>query len=130
MSSTVKAKATMAFDAEENGLSSESDLADLTDRLVSLGQYLKSANFTGKQASTGPKRDPRKQSQGPGPSAAGPFHNKPPVQCYKCNGWGHYQRQCPNRTKVTFSAERENDNGEETAEGGSTPPRDTANPPQ
>ena len=77
-SSTMKAKATTAFDARENGLSSESNLADLTDRLVSLGQYLKSANFTGKQASTGPKRDPRKQSQGPGPSAAGPFHNKPP----------------------------------------------------
>ena len=130
MSSTTKVKAATAFDAEENGSSPESDLADLTDRLVSLGQYLKSANFTGKQASIGPKRDLGKQLQGLGPSATGPFHNKPPVQCYKCNGWGHYQRQCPNQTKVAFLTERENDNGEETAEGGSTPPRDTANPPQ
>ena len=130
MSSTTKAKAATALDAKENALIPESDLADLTDCLVSLGQYLKSANFVGKSAGTGPKRDPQKQSQGPGPSAAGPFHNKPPVQCYKCNGWGHYQRQCPNRMKVTFSAEKENDKGEETAEGGFTPPRDTANPPQ
>ena len=88
---TTKMKAATAFEAEESPSGPESDLTDLTDHLVSLGQYLKSANFTGKSAGTGPKRDPRKQSQGPGPSAAGPFHNKPPVQCYKCNGWGHYQ---------------------------------------
>ena len=130
MSSTAKAKAVAAFKAGEDSSSPESDLTDLTDRLVSLGQYLKSANFTGKPTGAGPKRDPRKQLQGPGPSAARPFHNKPPVQCYKCNGWGHYQRQCPNRAKVTFSGERENKNGEETKEGGSTPPRDTVNPPQ
>ena len=129
-SSTAKAKAVAAFEAGEGSSSPEPDLTDLTDHLVSLGQYLKSANFTGKPTGTGPKRDPRKQLQGPGPSAAGPFHNKPPVQCYKCNGWGHYQRQCPNRAKVTFSGERENENGEETKEGGSTPPRDAVNPPQ
>ena len=129
-SSTAKAKAAVAFEAGDGPLSPESDLTDLTDHLVSLGHYLKGANFTGKTSGTGPKRDPRKQLQGPGPSAAGPFHNKPPVQCYKCNGWGHYQHQCPNRTKVTFLVERENDNGEETTEGGSTPPRDMINPPQ
>ena len=90
-------------------------------QLKLLGQYLKSATFTAKTKFSKSSQDPRNQSQGPGPLAAGPFRNSPPVQCYKCNCWGHYQRQCPNREKVTVANDRENSQGEDTREGGSTP---------
>ena len=87
---------------------------DLNEQLKSLGQYLKSATFKAKMKFSKSSRDPWKQSQGPGPSMASPFQDRPPVQCYKCNSWGHYQRQCPNREKVTFANERENSQGKET----------------
>ena len=61
-SSTAKAKAVAALGAGEGSSSPESDLTDLTNHLVSLGQYLKSANFTGKSTGAGRKGDPRKQS--------------------------------------------------------------------
>ena len=105
-------------------------LNDLNEQLKSLGQYLKSATFTAKTKFSKSSQDPRNQSQDPGPSAAGPFRNRPPVQCYKCNGWGHYQRQCPNREKVTFANDRENSQGEEMRVGGSNPQREQTNPPQ
>ena len=89
-------------------------LNDLNEQLKSLGQYLKSATFTAKSKFSKLNRDPWNQSQGPGLSAAGLFWDRPPVQCYKCNSWGHYQRQCPNREKVTFANDRENSQGEET----------------
>ena len=104
--------------------------ADLNEQLKSLGQYLKSATFTTKSKFLKSSRDPWNQSQGPGMSSAGPFWDCPPVQCYKCNGWGHYQWQCPNRDKVTFTNEMENSQGEETREGGSTPQQEPTNPPQ
>lgn len=30
------------------------------------------------------------------------------IQCYECNGYGHYARQCPNRKKALQAAEEEN----------------------
>ena len=41
------------------------------------------------------KEDPRKQVKGPSTSAAGPFKpDQKPMQCYKCEGWGHGWREC------------------------------------
>ena len=96
-------------------------LNDLNEQLKSLGQYIKSTTFTAQTKFSKSSRDPQNQSQGPGPSAAWPFWDRPPVECYKCNGWGHYQRQSPNQEKVTFTNERENSQGKEMREGGSTP---------
>ena len=101
----MKAKAITMIEPEKEAETSGFGLDDLNEQLKSLGQYL--------------SRDTRNQSQGQGLSAAGPFRDRLPVQCYKCNGWGHYQRQCPNREKVTFANERENSQGEEMREGGS-----------
>ena len=125
-----KAKAVTVIEPNGENEASGIGLNDLNEQLKSLGQYLKSATFTAKTKFSKSSQDPRNQSQGPGPSAAGPFRNRPPVQCYKCNGWGHYQRQCPNREKVTFANDRENSQGEEMREGVSTPQWQQTNPPQ
>ena len=116
-----KAKAVTVIEPDKESEVSGVGLNDLNEQLKSLGQYLKSATFTAKTKFSKYSRDPHNQSQGPGPSAAGPFWDRLLVQCYKCNGWGHYQRQCPNHEKVTFANERENSQGEEMREGGSTP---------
>ena len=126
----MKAKSVTVVKPEREVKTPRIGLNDLNEQLKSLEQYLKSTTFTTKSKFSKPHRDPRHQSQGPGPSAARPFRDRPPVQCYRCNGWRHYQRQCPNKEKVSFPNERENSQGEETQEGGSTPQRETANPPQ
>ena len=61
-------------DADTSGIG----ISDLNEQLKSLGQYLKSATFTAKSKFSKPNRDPRNQSQGPGPSVAGPFQDHPP----------------------------------------------------
>ena len=66
-----------------------------------------------------------------GTSSAGPFRRgKKPVQCYRCNGWGHYKLQCPNEEPIEGSREWENLHGEETKEGGPLPQEQEANPQQ
>ena len=91
-----KVKAVTMIEPDGENEVSGIGLNDLNEQLKSLGQYLKSATFTTKTKFSKSSQDPRNQSKGPGPLAAGPFRNCPPVQCYKCNNWGHYQRQCPN----------------------------------
>ena len=109
-----KVKAVTVIEPDKKSKASGVGLNDLNEQLKLLGQYLKSATFTAKTKFSKSSRDSSNQSHGPGPSAALPFRDRPLVQCYKCNGWGHYQRQCPNREKVTFANERENSQGEET----------------
>ena len=109
-----KAKAVTVVEPDKGVESSAAGLNDLNKQLKSLGQYLKSATFMAKLKFSQSSRNPWNQSQGPGLSVAGLFWDRPPVQCYKCNGWGHYQRQCPNREKVMFANDRENSQGEET----------------
>ena len=42
-------------------------------------------------------------SKGPQPSAAGPFQpNQKPMQCYKCEGWGHGWRECATKGNVDW----------------------------
>ena len=123
-----KAKVVAMIEADGENEALGIGLNDLNEQLKSLGQYLKISYLILRVPQS--SQDPWNQSKGPGPSAAGPFRNRPPVQCYKCNGWGHYQRQCPNREKVTFANDRENSQGEETREGGSTPQWEQTNPPQ
>ena len=118
-----QAKAVTVIEPDKNGKTSGVGLNDLNEQLKLLGQYLKSATFTAKTKFSKSSRDPQNQSQGPGPSAAGPFRDRPPVQCYKCNGWGHYQRQCPNREKVTFANERETHKGRRCKRVGPLPNR-------
>ena len=83
---------------------------ELKDRLERLTESIKVANLQPqyvkkKKSSPASPRSPRREvqresqsttSRGPGITSAGPFHNgKRPLQCYKCGGWGHVQRECP-----------------------------------
>ena len=59
------------------------DLGTIQNLLDALNQYLKGANFKGTSS------QPTAESQGPVPTATGPFKpNEELVQCYKCWGWG------------------------------------------
>ena len=87
-----KVKAITVIEPEKEVEISGVELNDLNKQLKSPGQYLKSTTFMAKSKFMKSSRDPWNQSQGPGLSAAGPFQDRPPVQCYKCNGWGHYQK--------------------------------------
>ena len=43
------------------------------------------------------------RSRGPAITSAGPFHgSKKPLQCFKCGGWGHVQRECPTSENVDW----------------------------
>ena len=83
-----KVKSVMVIEPEREVKALGIGLNNSNEQLKSLGQYLKSATFTTKSKFSKSNRDTGNQSQGPGPSAARPFRDWPPVQCYKCNGWG------------------------------------------
>ena len=74
-----------------------------------MNAILKGANFKNNNGyKKCDKQDVRNKLKGPGISAAGPFRRgKKPVQCYRCNGWGHYKLQCPNEEPVEGSKEWE-----------------------
>ena len=43
------------------------------------------------------------RSRGPAITSAGPFQGqRRPLQCYKCGGWGHVQRECPTLENVDW----------------------------
>ena len=73
----------------------------------------------------------RNKLKGPGTSTAGPFRKgKKPVQCYRCNGWGHYKLQCPNEEPAEGSKEWVNLNGEGTRGGDPLPQEQETKPQQ
>ena len=72
-----KAKAVTVIEPDKESEVSGVGLNDLNEQLKSLGQYLKSATFTAKTKFSKSSQDPWNQSQGPGPSAAGPFRDHP-----------------------------------------------------
>ena len=75
-----KAKAVTVMEPDKDVKALGVGLNDLNEQLKSLGQYLKSATFTAKSKFSKLNKDPWNQSQGPGPSVAGPFWDHPPVQ--------------------------------------------------
>ena len=94
---TTRAKAMQVSTNEDTEVAKEG-ISSIREQLDEMSAILKGANF---KNSNGYKKnngqDIRNKLKGPGITVAGPFRKgKKPVQCYRCNGWGHYKIQCPN----------------------------------
>ena len=84
-------------------------LDELKERLDKLQATVKSATAkTEKDKKKTPKASPRKDDQrkvskGPHTSSAGPFKpDQKPIQCFKCEGWGHGWRECATKGNVNW----------------------------
>ena len=85
------------------------ELDELKERLDRLQTTVKSATAKAekdkkKTPKTSPCRDdPRKATKGPHTSSAGPFRpDQKPMQCFKCEGWGHGWRECVTKGNVDW----------------------------
>ena len=106
------------------------ELTSIQSQLDSMSKILKSAQFNKDSKKVGSKKvsnsksaeaKPQK-SKGPAILAAGPFTGgKPPIQCHRCMGWGHYKRNCSSRGPVQGSVEWGNLHGEAALEGAPLP---------
>ena len=128
---TAKAKAATT---DTNTNNNNPELNSIQSQLDSMSKILKSAQFNKNAKSNGKsgskkgnnsksaEAKPQPKSKGPAVSAAGPFTGgKPPIQCHRCMGWGHYLRNCPNREPVQGSVEWGNLHGEVALEGAPLP---------
>ena len=124
---TAKVKAATA---DTNTNNSNQELSSIQSQLDSMSKILKSAQFNKNAKSNGKggakkgnnsksaEAKPEHKSKGPTVSAAGPFTGgKPPIQCHRCMGWGHFMRNCPNREPIQGSVEWGNLHGEVALEG-------------
>ena len=89
---------------------------ELKERLERLTESMKVANLqtsrrdVKKSSPRSPKSEPPRgaisnspRSRGPAITSAGPFQGRRrPLQCYKCGGWGHVQRECPTSENVDW----------------------------
>ena len=89
------------------------ELQELKERMDKLQATVKST--TAKQEkekkktpkSSPRKEDPRKTCKGPQTSSAGPFQpGQKPMQCHKCQGWGHGWRECATKGNVDWGRVR------------------------
>ena len=122
---SIKAKS-LQVSVEEGEQVANDGIGSIQKQLDQMRTILKGANFkpnNGFKQQNKDKQDPRLNLKGPGTSSAGPFRRgKKPVQCYRCNGWGHYKQQCPNEEPAEGSKEWTNLNGGGDEEGGSPSP--------
>ena len=105
----VKAKATSIVDP---GKKERDELKVRIDKLsAELTKKEKGGfcSFKRKTPNNSPKASPRSQDtnrtnlKGPEITAAGPFREgRRPIQCYKCGGWGHVQRECVTQGNVNW----------------------------
>ena len=104
---TVRMKGAVVQDKEE-------EIEDLRKRLDKLTAAVKSSNLKVKKGSQekSPKGSPKREegrpkSKGPFTSSAGPYkQGQRPIQCYKCEGWGHGWRECPTKGNVDWARVR------------------------
>ena len=85
------------------------ELDELKERLDKLQATVKSATAKAekdkkKTPKTSPcKDDPTKATKGPRTSSAGPFRpDQKPMQCSKCEGWGHRWTECATKGNVNW----------------------------
>ena len=130
---SIKAKS-LQVSVNEGEQVANSGISSIREQLNQMSTILKGANFklnNGFKAQKNDRQDVRNKLKGPGTSSAGPFRKgKRLVQCYHCNGWGHYKQQCPSEEPAEGSKEWANLHGEETKEGGPLPQEHNPNPQQ
>ena len=130
---SIKAKS-LQVSADENEQVASNGISSIREQLDQMRTILKGANFkpnNGFKSQKDGKQDLRNKLKGPGTSSTGPFRRgKRPVQCHRCNGWGHYKQQCPSEEPTEGSKEWANLNGEETKKGGPLPQDQPTNPQQ
>ena len=130
---SIKAKS-LQVGVEKNEQVANDGINSIQKQLDQMRTILKGANFkpnSGFKHQNKVKQDPRTNLKGPGTSSAGPFRKgRRPVQCHRCNGWGHYKQQCPSEEPAEGSKEWANQNGEETKKGGPLPQDQPTNPQQ
>ena len=130
---SIKAKS-LQVSTDESEQVASNGISSIREQLDQMRTILKGANFkpnNGFKSQKDGKQDLRNKLKGPGTSSAGPFRRgKGPVQCHRCNGWGHYKQQCPSEEPVEGSKEWANLNGEETKKGGPLPQDQPTNPQQ
>ena len=104
-------------------------------KILKSAQFNKNAKSNGKGGakkgnnSKSAEAKPQHKSKGPAVSAAGPFTGgKPPIQCHRCMGWGHFMRNCPNREPIQGSVEWGNLHGEVALRGCTPSPGEGAPP--
>ena len=120
--------------AETNTNHNNQELSSIQSQLDSMSKILKGAYFNKQTKANGKggskkghnskaaEAKPQHKSKGPAMLAAGPFTGgKPPVQCHRCMGWGHYMCNCPNREPIQGSVEWGNLHGEAASEGAPLP---------
>ena len=120
---SIKAKS-LQVSVEGNEQVASNGISSIREQLNQMSTILKGDTFKPNNGfkSKNDKQDIRTKLQGPGTSSAGPFKKgKRPVQCYCCNGWGHYKQQCPSEEPVEGSKEWANLHGEGTKKGGPLP---------
>ena len=87
----------------------DNEITSIQKQLTSMTEILKSAHFQGKNqkgkgGATAKAKEAREGLKGPETSSAGPFKKgKPPLQCYRCMGWGHYARNCASKVATKGS---------------------------
>ena len=130
---SIKAKS-LQVSTDEGEQVASNGISSIREQLDQMRTILKGANFkpnNGFKSQKDGKQDLRNKLKGPGTSSAGPFRKgKRPVQCHRCNGWGHYKQQCPSEEPAEGSKEWANLNGEETKKGGPLPQDQPTNPQQ
>ena len=130
---SIKAES-LQVSTDESEQVASNGISSIREQLDQMRTILKGANFkpnNGFKSQKDGKQDLRNKLKGPGTSSAGPFRKgKRPVQCHRCNGWGHYKQQCPSEEPVEGSKEWANLNGEETKKGGPLPQDQPTNPQQ
>ena len=123
-----------AATADTNTNNNNQELNSIQSQLDSMSKILKSTQFSKNSKANGKgsakkesnsksaEAKPQHKSKGLAVSAAGPFTGgKPPVQCHRCMGWGHYMCNCPNMESVHGSVEWGNLHGEMALEGAPLP---------
>ena len=130
---SIKAKS-LQVSADESEQVASNGISSIREQLDLMRTILKGANFkpnNGFKSQKNDKQDLRNKLKGPGTSSAEPFRKgKRPVQCHCCNGWGHYEQQCPSEEPAEGSKEWTNLNGEEMKKGAPLPQDQPTDPQQ